>query len=69
MDITLEAVSSEFIHSLNRSKHHILKMTKSTENRGLDAIIIGAGPSGVAMAHSMKHKLGFEDFIVSWKWN
>lgn len=31
----------------------------------LDAIIIGAGPSGIAMAHSLKHKLGFNDFMVS----
>jgi len=30
----------------------------------LDAIIIGAGPSGIAMAHTLKHKLGFNDFTV-----
>ncbi|KAJ3469635.1 hypothetical protein MRS44_003700 [Fusarium solani] len=28
------------------------------------AIIIGAGPSGIAMAHKMKHELGFNDFII-----
>ncbi|KAH8585503.1 monooxygenase [Bisporella sp. PMI_857] len=39
-------------------------MTALMENRSLDAIIIGAGPSGIAMAHSLKHKLGFEDFVI-----
>jgi cation diffusion facilitator CzcD-associated flavoprotein CzcO len=29
-----------------------------------DVIIIGAGPSGIAMAHTLKHKLGFNDFTV-----
>lgn len=27
-------------------------------------IIVGAGPSGIAMAHKLKHELGFEDFII-----
>lgn len=31
---------------------------------GLDAIIIGAGPSGIAMAYKLKHELGFEDFTI-----
>lgn len=31
---------------------------------GMDAIIIGAGPSGIAMAHKLKHELGFEDFTL-----
>lgn len=31
----------------------------------VDAIIIGAGPSGIAMAHKLKQKLGFEDFTAS----
>ncbi|KAH6704243.1 monooxygenase [Leptodontidium sp. MPI-SDFR-AT-0119] len=39
-------------------------MPSSRNHRQVDAIIIGAGPSGIAMAHSMKHKLGFEDFAV-----
>ncbi|KAI1359131.1 monooxygenase [Xylaria arbuscula] len=30
----------------------------------LNAIIIGAGPSGIAMAYRLKHDLGFEDFTV-----
>ena len=30
-----------------------------------DVIIIGAGPSGIAMAYALKHKYGFEDFTVS----
>lgn len=30
-----------------------------------DAIIIGAGPSGIAMVHSLKHKIGFNNFTVS----
>lgn len=32
--------------------------------RGVSAIIIGAGPSGIALAHKLKQKLGFEDFTV-----
>ena len=31
---------------------------------GLDAIIIGAGPAGIAMAYQLKHQLGFHDFTV-----
>lgn len=30
-----------------------------------DVIVIGAGPSGIALAHTLKHKLGFDDFTVS----
>ncbi|KAM0321594.1 hypothetical protein ACHAQA_010020 [Verticillium albo-atrum] len=30
----------------------------------LNAIIIGAGPSGIAMAHKLKHELGFDDFVI-----
>ena len=30
----------------------------------MTAIIIGAGPSGIAMGHKLKHELGFEDFII-----
>lgn len=30
----------------------------------VDAVIIGAGPSGIAMAHKLKQKLGFENFTV-----
>lgn len=29
------------------------------------AIIIGAGPSGISLAHTLKYKMGFEDFMVS----
>ena len=29
-----------------------------------DVIIIGAGPSGISMAYTLKHKLGFDDFTV-----
>jgi len=34
------------------------------EMRSPDVIVIGAGPSGIAMAHTLKHKLGFDDFTV-----
>ncbi|PLB50096.1 monooxygenase [Aspergillus steynii IBT 23096] len=27
-----------------------------------EVIVIGAGPSGIALAHTLKHKLGFDDF-------
>jgi cation diffusion facilitator CzcD-associated flavoprotein CzcO len=30
-----------------------------------EIIVIGAGPSGIALAHTFKHKLGFNDFTVS----
>lgn len=30
-----------------------------------EIIIIGTGPSGIALAHTLKHKLGFDDFTVS----
>lgn len=29
-----------------------------------EIIVIGAGPSGIALAHTLKHKLGFDDFTV-----
>lgn len=32
-----------------------------------EIIVIGAGPSGIALAHTLKHKLGFDDFTVSGK--
>jgi cation diffusion facilitator CzcD-associated flavoprotein CzcO len=31
---------------------------------GPNIILIGAGPSGIAMAHTLKYKLGFDDFMV-----
>ena len=31
---------------------------------GPNIILIGAGPSGISMAHTIKHKLGFDDFTV-----
>ena len=36
----------------------------SPYDRGLNAIVIGAGPAGIAMAYRLKHDLGFEDFTV-----
>lgn len=30
-----------------------------------EVIVIGAGPSGIALAHALKQKLGFHDFTVS----
>jgi hypothetical protein len=33
-------------------------------------IVIGAGPSGISMAYTLKHKLGFDDFTVrKFPWN
>ncbi|KFZ09017.1 hypothetical protein V502_08989 [Pseudogymnoascus sp. VKM F-4520 (FW-2644)] len=36
----------------------------STYAKGLDAIIIGAGPAGIAMAYRLKHELNFHDFLI-----
>ncbi|OIW32331.1 monooxygenase [Coniochaeta ligniaria NRRL 30616] len=36
----------------------------SRHANSLDAIIIGAGPAGIAMAYRLKHDLGFHDFLV-----
>lgn len=36
----------------------------SPYDRSLNAIIIGAGPAGIAMAYRLKHDLKFEDFTV-----
>lgn len=30
-----------------------------------EVIIIGAGPSGISFAHTLKHKYGLNDFTVS----
>jgi cation diffusion facilitator CzcD-associated flavoprotein CzcO len=30
-----------------------------------NAIIIGAGPGGIALAYRLRHELGFDDFVVS----
>lgn len=30
----------------------------------LNAIIVGAGPAGIAMAYQLKHTLGFQDFTI-----
>ncbi|OBT52176.1 hypothetical protein VE04_06161 [Pseudogymnoascus sp. 24MN13] len=30
----------------------------------MEVVIIGAGPSGIAIAHSLKHKLGFNKFTI-----
>lgn len=32
-----------------------------------DVIVIGVGPSGIALAHTLKHRLGFNDFTVRHK--
>ncbi|KAL2826262.1 hypothetical protein BDW59DRAFT_171915 [Aspergillus cavernicola] len=29
-----------------------------------EVIVIGSGPSGIALAHTLKHKLGFHDFTI-----
>ncbi|KAF4553588.1 Pyridine nucleotide-disulfide oxidoreductase-like protein 16 [Elsinoe fawcettii] len=36
----------------------------STYDQHLNAIIIGAGPAGIAMAYRLRHELGFHDFTV-----
>jgi cation diffusion facilitator CzcD-associated flavoprotein CzcO len=36
----------------------------STYARGLDAVIVGAGPAGIAMAYQLKHELDFHEFTI-----
>jgi cation diffusion facilitator CzcD-associated flavoprotein CzcO len=36
----------------------------ASHGKEANAIIIGAGPSGISMAHSLKKKLGFNNFEV-----
>ena len=36
----------------------------SAHAKQLDAIIIGAGPAGIAMAYRLKHELNFHDFLM-----
>lgn len=42
----------------------LLAATGQTMADSPSAIIIGAGPSGIAMAHELKHKLAFQDFTI-----
>ena len=30
-----------------------------------NAIIIGAGPSGISLAYRLRHELGFDDFLIN----
>lgn len=41
-------------------------MSKTSERTegDLNAIIIGAGPAGIAMGYRLKHDLGFDDFTI-----
>lgn len=43
---------------------HKIKSPTMISSRSPNAIIIGAGPSGIALAYKLKHTLGFEDFTV-----
>lgn len=47
----------------NMSPQQALTMA-SSHDTGLNAIIIGAGPAGIAMAYQLKHQLGFKDFTI-----
>lgn len=38
--------------------------TMSAYAKELNAIIIGAGPAGIAMAYRLKHDLKFDDFSI-----
>lgn len=35
-----------------------------SETKATNAIIIGAGPAGIAMAYRLKHDLNFHDFTI-----
>ena len=47
---------------LRRNYYFVITMSEYASS--LDAIIIGAGPAGIAMAYQLKYKLGFHDFTV-----
>jgi cation diffusion facilitator CzcD-associated flavoprotein CzcO len=50
-------------HALNTQlRDCIVAMSKYATSP--DAIIIGAGPAGIAMAYQLKYQLNFHDFIV-----
>jgi cation diffusion facilitator CzcD-associated flavoprotein CzcO len=39
-------------------------MAADSTSTSRNAIIIGGGPSGIALAHTLKCRLGFDDFEV-----
>lgn len=43
------------------------ELSYSTQHLNMESpsvIIIGAGPAGISLAHTLKHKLHFDDFTV-----
>lgn len=58
---------SEIEHQFcNVVRRHTAKqiLSKLHKMESPEVIVIGTGPSGIAMAHTLKHKLGFDDFTV-----
>lgn len=50
---------------LREPDHHIsMRIIMSPYDKSLNAIIIGAGPAGIAMAYRLKHDLNFHDFTI-----
>jgi NADPH-dependent glutamate synthase beta subunit-like oxidoreductase len=56
------AITSDCSNLKSFSQVIIEKM--SPYDRSLNAIIIGAGPAGIAMAYRLKHDLNFQDFTI-----
>ena len=63
VDVVLK-VSIYYILLLSLFDQPQTTVAMSPYDRSLNAIIIGAGPAGIAMAYRLRHDLGFEDFTV-----
>ncbi len=51
------------IHLILNQQSNTATMS-SPYDKSLSAIIIGAGPAGIAMAYRLKHDLKFDDFTI-----
>jgi cation diffusion facilitator CzcD-associated flavoprotein CzcO len=54
----------QFVSSKPKTGINLNAVTMSTYAKELNAIIIGAGPAGIAMAYRLKHDLNFHDFTI-----
>lgn len=57
-------IESPHTYLLLLSKVRILRTIMSRDPSNIDAIVIGAGPSGIALAYQLKRQLNFQDFTI-----